>query len=310
MPAPHTGGAGRSSYAAAVAAILLSSILFSLMAVLIRFARSVDFFITAFYRFAVGTAALGTLALFRRIRLDFTNWSVLFLRGLFGGVAVVAFYMSVVKLGLARGTIISYMYPVFAAAGGVLFLKERVSALSWLLMALGLAGLALLVAPTGERIGVDLWTILSLVGAVAAGAAIVCLKHATATDSSYAIFISQCLIGFWMVAVPAARGAGVGLGWGGGILLVAIGGIATAAQLLMTWGFGAVSITAGSLLGLLTPLVNFVIGIALFGEAMSAAEIAGSALVLASCVGVVALDRGAHGPGRPARAAGHDQAAV
>lgn len=292
MANPPRAPAGRRSYAAAVAAIVLSSVLFSLMAILIRFARHVDFFTTALYRFAVGTAALGTLALFRRIRLEFESSAVLFLRGLFGGIAVVAFYMSVVKLGLARGTIISYMYPVFATAGGVLFLKDRVSGLSWLLMALGLGGVALLVAPGGQRIGVDLWTILSLAGALGAGAAIVCLKQATATDSAYAIYLAQCLIGFWIVAVPAARGA-AGVGWTGALLLLAIGITATAAQLLMTWGFGSVSITAGTLLGLLTPLINFVAGITLFGEAMNAVELAGSALVLGSCVGVVALDRAA-----------------
>lgn len=295
--------AGRRTYAAGVVAILLSSVLFSVMAILIRFASSIDFFTTALYRFAVGTAALGTLALFRRIRLDFANSTMLFLRGIFGGIAVLLFYMSVVKLGLARGTIISYLYPIFAAAGGVLFLKDRVGIASWLLMILGLAGLALLVAPDSRGGGLDLWTLLSLAGAVAAGAAIVCLKQATATDSSYAIFLSQCLIGFWIVAVPAARGAG-SVGWGAAGLLLLIGLTATAAQLLMTWGFGSVSVTAGSLLGLLTPLINFVVGIALFGEAMSALELAGSMLVLGSCIGVVGLDRAAHKSDPAARGRG------
>ena len=282
--------ADRGSYAAGVAAILLSSVLFSVMAILVRFAYRVDFFTTAFYRFAVGTTVLGTLALFRRIRLEFANSRVLFLRGLFGGFAVLLFYMSVVKLGLAKGTVISYMYPVFAAAGGVLFLRDRLGPFAWLLMALGLLGLALLVAPSGHGFRLDLWTLLSLAGAAAGGAAIVCLKKATATDSSYAIFLAQCVVGFWLVAVPAVRGAG-GVGWGVGLLLVVIGITATAAQVLMTWGFGFVSVTSGSLLGLLTPLFNVVVGTMFFGEAMKALELAGSALVLASCVGVVLLDR-------------------
>jgi drug/metabolite transporter (DMT)-like permease len=280
----------RGGYTAGVGAILLSSVLFSVMAILIRFAHSIDFFTISFYRFAVGTTALGTLALFRRIRLEFTNSSVLFLRGLFGGISVLLFYMSVVKLGLARGTVLSYLYPIFAAGGGVIFLKDRVSAPAWVLMGVGLGGLALLVAPKGGALNVDLWTVLSIAGAVSAGAALVCLKRATATDSSYAIFLAQCVVGFWLVAVPAIRGAG-GVGWGGGLLLVAIGLTATAAQVLMTWGFGRVSLTAGSLLGLLTPLFNVVVGIAFFAEAMGPAELAGSVLVLLSCVGVVGLAR-------------------
>jgi drug/metabolite transporter (DMT)-like permease len=295
---PQSTAVTGRNYSSGIAAIAVSSLLFSVMAIMIRLAARVDFFTIALYRFAAGTAVLGTLALLGRIRLDFVNSKALFLRGLFGGFAVLFFYMSVVKIGLAKGTVISYVYPIFAMAGGVLFLKDRVRVLAWVLAGLGLGGMVLLVTPGPGDAGLDLWTILSLVGAVSAGAAIVSLKKATATDSSYAIYLAQCLVGFWIVAVPAVRG-GQGLSWGTGFLLVAIALAATAAQLLMTWGFGSVPITAGSLLGLLTPVFNVIVGLLFFGETLSGVELAGSALVLASCVGVVLLDRAPSGAAQP-----------
>ena len=111
--------------------MIASSALFSLMAFLIRLGEGIDFFTTSFARFGVGLCILGTLAMFRKIRLDFHNSLVLFLRGLFGGLAVLLFYMSIAKIGIAKGTVISYLYPLFATIGAAVILKDRIRASVW-----------------------------------------------------------------------------------------------------------------------------------------------------------------------------------
>lgn len=278
-----------SSHLRGVVGMAASALLFSVMALLIRYGHEIDFYKTALYRFTVGACLLGTLALFGRIRLDFNNSRVLFLRGLLGGLSVLLFYMSIVKVGIAKGTVLSHTYPVFATIGGAVFLGDRVRPAVWSLLAAAVGGIGLLI---GVRSGgwSDPWILLTLLGALFGGLAIVCVKRLTATDSHYSIFLSQCLIGFWIVAVPANL-TPVRMGWTGGLLLVAIGLAATAAQLLMTWSFGHVPIATGSLLGMLTPLFNVLFGIALFGERLSPGELAGTALILAACIGVVAWGR-------------------
>jgi drug/metabolite transporter (DMT)-like permease len=44
-----------------------------------------------------------------------------------------------------------------------------------------------------------------------------------------------------------------------------------------------VDIATGSLLGMLTPLLNVAVGVFAFGESLRGVELAGAALVLAAC---------------------------
>jgi drug/metabolite transporter (DMT)-like permease len=278
-------------YVKGVIGMTVSSVMFSVMATLIRYARDIDFFKTSLYRFVVGAFILATLALFKRIRLDFHNSRVLFFRGFLGGIAVVLFYLAIVKLGIAKGTVISFTYPVFATIGGLIFLKDRVRPLVWLFMLSSLLGI-LLLTYEGESnlLRIDLWTALAFSGAVIGGLALVCVKRLTQTDSNYSIYMSQCLMGFWLVVVPANL-TPAKIGAWGMVILLSIGICATIAQLLMNWGFGRLSIPTGSLLGLVTPVCNVFIGILLFGELLGGVELIGVFLVLASCVAIIWSDR-------------------
>ena len=278
-------------YGRGVIQMIASSLMFSIMATLIVYARDISFFTTALYRFIVGVFILGTMALFRQIRLDYHNSLVLFLRGFLGGISVVLFYLAIVKLGIAKGTVISFTYPVFATIGGMIFLKERVKPFVWAFMVSALIGITLLTyeAQTNMLV-VDVWTLLAFAGAIIGGHALVCVKRLTSTDSSYSIYMSQCLIGFWLVVVPANLTT-TKVGITGIAILLAIGVFATLAQLLMNWGFGKLSIPTGSLLGLTTPVLNVFVGILLFGEPLGFFELLGVFLVLASCVAIVWSDR-------------------
>ena len=108
-----------------------SSALFSGMSVLIRLASDIDPFKISFYRFVIGISVLVTPALFRRIKLEFHNIPLLIVRGVVGGFGVFLFYLAIAKIGLAKGSIISNVYPIFATVGGAIILKEHVRPLTW-----------------------------------------------------------------------------------------------------------------------------------------------------------------------------------
>jgi len=261
----------------------LSSVLFSVMYVLIRLAQGVDPLLLSLFRFAIGAVLVATLAIAGRIRLQFVDGRTLLLRGLLGGAAVYLSFLAIPTLGVARGSVISNAFPVFAAAGGAIFLKERVRPMAWI--ALGAAAAGLLAMRWGDpgNGGSTVWYVLATVGALTAGLAIVTVRKLTTTDSAHAIFLAQSAIGFWMVVVPAAsRPAPLSLPVAG--LLLAIGLIASMAQLLMTWSFARVDIATGSLLAMLTPLLNVVAGVALFGESLGAAGWVGVTLVIGACL--------------------------
>jgi drug/metabolite transporter (DMT)-like permease len=131
---------------------------------------------------------------------------------------------------------------------------------------------------------------LAAAGAVAAGAAVVCIKRLTSSDVSTSILLSQCVVGFWMTVIPANLVPG-SPGLAAAALLLLLGLLATGGQLLMTWSYSQLPIATGSLLGLLTPMLNLVAGMILFGEALKATELAGTALIIGACAAVALLER-------------------
>lgn len=274
---------------------LVSAVLFCAMAVMIRQAASFNTFIVAQFRFAIGLALLGSAALFGRIRLDFHNGWLLFFRGLSGGAAVVIFFTSIAKLGIGKGTVINYGYPVFASLLSALFLKERMGPLRWLAVLAALAGIWLLATRVGGpgeagSLRVGPYEVLAVTGSLLSGVAVVLVRKLHETDSTYAIFFSQCLVGLWLVLIPA-NVSGSALGYAGGLLLIGIGIIAAVGQVLMTEGYRHLSVTTASLLGMLTPVLSFVVGIAVFHEPMSLRAGTGAVIVMASCALVILTDR-------------------
>jgi drug/metabolite transporter (DMT)-like permease len=274
---------------AGIAMMLSSAVLFSVMSLLIRSAQGVDSFLTSFVRFAVGAAVVGTFALAGRMELRFVNKPILLLRGLLGGIAVYLFFLSINKIGMARGSVISNSFPLFATLGSAVLLKEKVKPVSWLFLGMTLVGVVLL-GGNGTLFSWDLWYVISFFGAVLAGLAIVCIRVLTRTDGPNAIFMSQSLVGFWIVIVPAF-GRTSALDGTTAFILLGIGLCAAAAQLLMTKAYEYLEVSTGSLLNMLTPLINVIIGALVFHETLGVQALVGIALILGSCAFIIRIGK-------------------
>jgi drug/metabolite transporter (DMT)-like permease len=258
-----------------------SAVLFSLMSLLIPFTHGVSTSIIASARFVVGIAAILVIALLRRTPLTAVNRWWLVARGLIGATSVYFFFRGIMNLGLGKGTILNYTYPIFAALLAPLILKEK---LTWDVMAAGVIsflGIWLVVNP-GRFTSIGIEGLLALMGGVLSGIAVVAIKKLRETDSPSIIYLAQCLFGLLVVGWPTAVSsfAFPGVEW---IILLALGLVATAAQLTMTWAYKHVPATQGSLLAFLTPVLNVLLGVLIFGEQMRASTLAGSAIVLLCC---------------------------
>jgi drug/metabolite transporter (DMT)-like permease len=258
-----------------------SSVLFSAMSLLIPFTRSVSTSIVASARFVTGIVVIVGLALVGVTRLKPVNRWWLIVRGLIGATSVYFFYRGIVMLGLSKGTILNYTYPVFAALLAPLMLKEK---LSWDVVAaviVSFVGIALVLNP-GRISSSGIEELLALLGGVLSGVAVVAIKKLRETDSPYMIYLAQCIFGLVVVGWPTATSSFsfAGRQW---LILLGIGALATAAQLAMTWAYKHVRATEGSLLGFLVPVLNVALGVIVFGETMRLSAVAGSALVLLCC---------------------------
>ena len=240
-------------------------------------------------RFVVGLMMVTGLLAGGTARLTFVNARLLILRGILGGVGVMIFYLSIVEIGLARGTVITYSYPIFGAIGGSLFLKERLSGRHWLLIGLAFAGLYFTIrgdtsAGSSSR-GMEL---VALLGAMVAGLVVVMIRKLRETDSVSSIFAAQCIGGMAVVAWPVAGGS-LQVGAEGWVLLAGIGLLAGTAQLLMTYSYKHLPVALGSLLGMLCPVMNVLIGLCWFEESINAVNAAGIALVFLACAAMSRL---------------------
>ena len=259
----------------------LSSVLFSAMSLLIPLTRSVNTSLVASARFVTGIVVILGLALAGFTRIKPVNRWWLIVRGLIGATSVYFFYRGITNLGLGKGTVLNYTYPVFAALLAPLMLKEK---LSWDVVAAVLVsflGIALVVNP-GRINGVGVEELLALLGGVLSGIAVVAIKKLRETDTPYVIYLAQCVFGLLVVGWPTITSS---FGFSGRIwlILLGVGVLATAAQLAMTWAYKHVPATEGSLLGFLVPVLNVLLGVIVFGEKMRAATVAGSVLVLICC---------------------------
>jgi drug/metabolite transporter (DMT)-like permease len=273
--------------------LVASCVAFSAMAALVKYIAYIDAFKTSLARFVIGIAILGIAAMSGRIRLDFNNTRVLFWRGLLGGAGIFVTFLVIVKIGMGKGTMLISTYPIFACIFAAIFLKEKLGRLTLPAIVGAVAGIYLLTLNKGGGglfSGFGFYELLAVLNGVMAGVSIVLIRKLHQTDSSYSIFWAQCIVGFWLVFLPANTSS-CQLGWKEAIVLLMLGITAATGQLFMTAGYKYLPVRQGSILGMLEPTFDFFVGVMLFAEPFSAYSLLGAVLIVGSCLLVLAQKR-------------------
>lgn len=268
-----------------------SVVFFALMAVLVKAIPNVSSYQTTFFRFAIGLGIIGILSLFGVIHLKFNDRKNLFWRGFVGGAAVYLFYLAILKLGVGKGSVYIYSYPIFATLFSMLILKEKVEPIKFVVIFISFAGLVLLSVGGGKGSldGLGFYEMIAIAGSVITGLAVVFVKKLHDSDNSYAIFFSQCIVGFWMFLVPSGATQAKG-NMNELLLLVLVGVVATIGQLFMTEGYKYVNVATGSLLQSMVPVFNLFSGWLIFHEQFSTVEMLGAFVIVGSCFALVIIN--------------------
>lgn len=267
-----------------------SVVFFALMAVLVKAVPNVSSYQTTFFRFAIGLGILGVLSLFGIINLRFNDKKNLFWRGIVGGIAVYLFYLAIIKLGVGKGSVYVYSYPIFATLFSMLILKEKVEPIKFVVIFISFAGLVLLSIGGKESLaGMGIYELIAIAGSVTTGLAVVFVKKLHDSDNSYAIFFSQCIVGFWLFLIPSGATQAKG-NLNELLLLVLVGIVATIGQLFMTEGYRYVNVATGSLLQSMVPVFNLLSGWLIFHEQFTTIEMAGAFVIVSSCFTLVIIN--------------------
>jgi len=268
----------------------LASTFFCMAGCLIKCGSHIGACRMAFFRFVIGFGLIAIAVMSGRITLVFNNKKLLFLRGLTGGIAILIGLISITKLGLGKGMVLICSYPIFASTISAVFLKERLRLFDIGAILTAIAGIYFIAYEKQQGFSLMVfgkYELLAVLGAVIAGIAVSLIRKLHDTDSSLAIYFSQCVVGMWLVLGPSLSSEGR-VGLNGIFILLGIGVTVTIGQLLMTEGFKYVPVKTGSLLLMLEPVLCYIVGVAIFKEDLTLSSGFGSVLVIGACVVVLA----------------------
>jgi drug/metabolite transporter (DMT)-like permease len=201
----------------------------------------------------------------------------LLLRGFFGAVAMTFFYLSIQHTGAGRASLLSNTYPVFVAIFGAIFFGEVFKLKHAISLMISILGVFLVFY---DKAHYDfLGNLFGILSAVSAGFAVHFIKRARAGNSVFTIYLSACLFGL-LICFPAAHEA-VHITFGMPLIfLLCVAVFAFLGQIVMAYGYGFVSASKGSLLGLMEVPFTILLGVLLLGEKLGPLFIVGGVLIL------------------------------
>lgn len=229
--------AGRQDNLAGAAFCLAAAVGFTVVSVLIKAlgATAIDVFQITAVRSLIGLALVAPL-LWRRAIVPWKSrhLKIHLLRGVLGGIAVLAGYYAFMRLPLAQVTAISFTVPLFVTVAAALFLGEKVGWRRWSATAAGFLGVLAVARPFQG--GFEPALLGALVMAVAIAFSVVLLKRFPARESQLAMLFFFLVISGAMAAGPAVASwqAPDGGEW---LLLAGVGVSGLAAQALVIRGF-------------------------------------------------------------------------
>ena len=272
--------------------MLLSNLLFGFLPVTVKWSneRGYAALQATFFRFSIAMVGVAVLAITGQQRLKVANARALFWRGFFGGLSVLLFFMTLQLTTAGKATLFNYTYTIWANVFAVVLGREKPPKGFGKLLVLALLGLWLVLGVRLDRM--VLGDALGVLSGMASGAAVLAVKEARHTDNALSTFGSFTLFGwaFSLIALlVGARGeyrefsTWTPVDAPGFALLMAMGLVAMAAQLLFTQGYGYTSLAMGTLLSLLVPVLASLFGWILLGEPLTPGFLSGTLLVLMAC---------------------------
>jgi drug/metabolite transporter (DMT)-like permease len=242
----------------------------------------------AMIRFAVGLAPVVLIPRLRRTALNYQRADLLLIRGFFGGVAVLFYFICIQHSSVGVATLLNYTAPIYSGLFSMIFIGERFSAKVLIPMPIALTGVFLVVhahAHPGEVLGFSRWEVIGALSAVCSGAAVTAIRAARRGESSWSIYGSFCLLGL-LTTMPQGltswRTPSVDEWWSlGAMSLLAIG-----AQLTMTFSLRWVDAMTVGVISQLAVLVSMVLGALFINEPITTMAAIGAALSIGGVAGV------------------------
>lgn len=273
--------AARPPFRNAALLMLVSTVLFALMAVAIRLAsKSLHTFEVAFFRNFFGLVA--TLPLLYRngpALWQTRHFPRYLLRCAVGMVGMLCGFWAIGHLPLAQAISLSYSSPIFVVIAAALFLGERVHARRWTAVAVGFAGVLVITRPGSTDFSFGM--LVAVCSAVMTGLVSVQIKQLSALEPPDRIVFYTTLIWIPMSLVPAC----FVWQWPQGIVwvwVVAAGLLGTGGHMLWTRALKLGDVSALTPISFMQLPIVATVAWLLFDESIDRYTLIGTAIILAS----------------------------
>jgi drug/metabolite transporter (DMT)-like permease len=240
----------------------------------------------AFCRFAFMLIPVLAVPRIGRKAVEFQRLDLLAYRGIFGGTAVLLYFLAIAHIPVGIATLLNYSSPVFSVVFAALFLGERVDRRLLIPLAAALVGLVLTVmGDQATFFHFGFWEMVGMASGVLSGAAVTAIRAARRTEGSWAVYGSFSLCGLLATAPFALPGfaAPTLREW---LLLATVGGASVVAQLLMTWAYRWVTNLEAGVISQLTVVISMLLGVVFLGDRLTPVQVLGGALALGGVIGV------------------------
>lgn len=243
----------------------------------------------ALIRFATGALPALLVPRWRKSALTFQRLDLLLYRGIFGGLAVLCYFIAIEHINVGVATLLNYTAPLFSGLFSMYFLREQISPKVLIPTPIALMGVFLVVhahARPGDILGFGRWELVGLLSAVLSGAAVTAMRAARRGENSWAVYTSFCLLGTLLTA-PMAIATWKNPTPDEWMALAATSLFAIGAQLLLTFSLRWVDAMTVGVISQLAVVVAMVLGATLLDERITMMAIGGAALTIGGVVGVV-----------------------
>jgi drug/metabolite transporter (DMT)-like permease len=258
-------------------AVVASSLLFAGMAALVKvLSAEYDGIFVSLGRFAVGAALASAAIAIRGEGFAIRDPKDVVLRGVYGSVGMILYFVSIQLSGAGRGSVLNTTYPLFSIILGAVFFGERLGPRSKLGALVCFSGVALIFwdgsSPSllGDCVGL-------LSGFIAALSAQY-TKRARVRNGPEIVYLSVCVSGILACCWTAPRA--LSLDPGAALVLLGSAVLGYAAQISLTWGVKYMTASEAGIISFLKVPAAIALGL-LLGEGLSLRFALGTLIVLA-----------------------------
>ncbi len=202
------------------------------------------------------------------------------LRGIAGAVAMICFYVAIQMTSSGRTTLLEKIYPVFVTIISRIFFREKITGNTVFSLGLCTAGVFFILYDGSDySLAGDL---IALCSGIAASFAIIFIKKGRETDTSLMIYLSPCIFG--MITVPFTFSEFLNVNVNGFFLLFLIGLLTFSGQVMMTYGYRAISASKGSIIFYLETILTIMLSMMIVNEVLAKRFLIGFFLVIGGLI--------------------------